>query len=306
VTGIVTGIGAFIRRHPVPAYFVLTFAISWGGVLLVIGGPGGIPGTMAQADPLFRFVFLAMLAGPSVAGVLLTGVVHGRTGLRDLRSRLVGSRLGVGWYAAALLTAPLLATETLLALSPLVPELVPGILATDDKFAVLLLGFAVGLAAGVFEDLGWTGFAVPEIRRRHGVLVTGLLVGLLWAAWHILVVVWGIGDRSGTMPLALFVALDTASFLPAFRVLMVWVYDRTQSLLLGMLMHASLTATTLTLWPRTAGLSLPIFDLTFAAAVWAIFAVIVVTSRRGRLDGWPRAGQPEDLRDTHPGVFLPR
>ena len=63
-------IKAFIERHPLPTYFALTFAISWGGVLLVIGGPGGIRSTTAQSDPLFPFVYLAMLAGPSVAGIL--------------------------------------------------------------------------------------------------------------------------------------------------------------------------------------------------------------------------------------------
>jgi hypothetical protein len=51
-------------RHPVPTYFALTFAISWGGVLLVIGGPRGIPGTREQFEKLLPFAILAMLAGP--------------------------------------------------------------------------------------------------------------------------------------------------------------------------------------------------------------------------------------------------
>ena len=66
-----SAIKAFINRHSLAAYFALAFAISWGGVLLVIGGPGGIPGTAARSDPLFPFVYLAMLAGPSVAGILV-------------------------------------------------------------------------------------------------------------------------------------------------------------------------------------------------------------------------------------------
>ena len=46
--GIVSTINAFIKRHPVPTYFVLTFAISWGGILLVIFRTGGIPVTKEQ------------------------------------------------------------------------------------------------------------------------------------------------------------------------------------------------------------------------------------------------------------------
>jgi len=45
---------------------------------------------------------------------------------------------------------------------------------------LLLMGIAGGLMAGIFEELGWTGFAIPGMRRRYSVLVTGLIVGLIW------------------------------------------------------------------------------------------------------------------------------
>src|SRR5262245_19109292 len=98
-----TMLKAFISKHPVLMYFVLTFTMSWGGVLLVIGGPAGMSGTMAQDNPLFPFAVLAMVAGPCVTGILLTGFLDGRAGLRRLLSRLLEWRVGVGWYAVALL-----------------------------------------------------------------------------------------------------------------------------------------------------------------------------------------------------------
>ncbi len=58
-----TNIRAFIKRHPVLTYYVLTFAISWGGVLLV-GGRGLFAGTNWQTDPMFIFAVVALLAGP--------------------------------------------------------------------------------------------------------------------------------------------------------------------------------------------------------------------------------------------------
>ena len=76
-------IKAFVTRHPVPAYFALTFAISWGGALLAIGGSGGMQGTTPRSDPRFAYALMAMLAGPSVTGILLTALVSGRTGLRE-------------------------------------------------------------------------------------------------------------------------------------------------------------------------------------------------------------------------------
>jgi membrane protease YdiL (CAAX protease family) len=277
-----TTLRAFVTRHAVLTYFALTFAISWGGVLLVIGGPGGFTGTMAQANPLFPFAVMAMVAGPSVAGILLTGIVRGRAGLREFRSRLFKWRVEPRWYAVALLAAPATAATVFLALSLFSPQFLPAVFVTEQRAGLVLLGLAVAFGAGVFEELGWTGFAIPELRRSYGVVRTGLIVGLLWSAWHLLVAVWGIGDRAGTIPLALYVLLDTFSALPAFRVLMVWVYDRTESLLVGILMHVSITASTLILWPVTKGAPLLMADFAFAAAVWIVIAVIVLASSQHR------------------------
>jgi uncharacterized protein len=108
----VTIMMAFIAKHAVPIYVAVTFGISWASVLLVIGGPSGLTGTTAQSDPLFPLVYLAMLVGPSVAGVLLTALVHGRAGLLEFRRRLVKWQVAARWYAVALLTAPLLACSS--------------------------------------------------------------------------------------------------------------------------------------------------------------------------------------------------
>jgi len=271
-----TTIRTFIRTHPLATYFVLTFAISWGGVLLVVA-PHGIPGTTEQTDRLFPYVYLAMLAGPSVAGILLTGLVQGRAGLRDLLSRLLRWRVGARWYAVAILAAPLLTLVVLLVLSLLSREFLPGILATDDRVSLLVFGIAVGLGAGFFEELGWTGFATPALRRRYDVLTTGLILGVLWGAWHFLVNVWGGGNWAGSLSSALFLpsVLTSLAVLPAYRVLMVWVHDRTESLLVAMLMHVSLTASMVILQPLALGMPGVTYVLTFAAALWIVVGVVV-------------------------------
>ena len=97
-------IKTFITSHPVLTYYALVFAISWGGILTVVG-PAGILGTKYNPLVLSQFVYLAALAGPSVAGILMTGLVDGTAGLRELLSRLCTWRVGARWYAVALLTA---------------------------------------------------------------------------------------------------------------------------------------------------------------------------------------------------------
>jgi membrane protease YdiL (CAAX protease family) len=283
---IIMTVKTFIKRYPVLTYFALTFAISWGGVL-ILGAPYGMPATSAQFEKLWTVVVLPYFLGPSVAGLLLTGLVHGRAGFRELLSRLLRWRVGARWYAVALLTSPLLVTPLLLAFSLISPVFLPGIITAADRVSLILSGVVTGLIfGGLMEELGWTGFAVPTLRRRYGVVTTGLIVGVLHGVWHFPVKIL----ISGVLGLAPFLAVDllTAVFgLTAHRMLMVWVYDRTRSLLVTMLMHASLTACTLfILAPAATGAPLVTYNLVAAAAAWVVVAA-VAAANRGNLSRQP-------------------
>lgn len=294
-----TTIQALIKKHSVLSYYILTFAISWGGVLLLIGGPGNIPGTPEQIARLIWFVVLALELGPPIAGLALTGLVSGRAGYRELLARLLRWRVGVRWYAVALLTAPLLGAAVLLVLSRSSPAYLPGILTTSDKASLLAPAVVAGLLGGFGEELGWTGFAIPRLRQQHGVLATGLFVGALWGMWHYLVTpAWIAGTYTGELPLALFLTvngvLSIVGQLTAYRVLMVWVYDRTGSLLVAMLMHTSLIASTLFILAPAAmaGAVYVIWSLTLAVAFWLAVAALAIANR-GHLS------RPDPLSASH-------
>jgi membrane protease YdiL (CAAX protease family) len=273
-----TATKTFVMRHPVVTYFVLTFLISWGGILVVLG-PGAFTGATAPTEGLLPLVYLAMFAGPSVAGILMTGLVDGKVGFHDLRSRLLRWRVDVRWYVVALLTAPLVVTAVLLPLSLSSAGFLPGVFASNENVPLLVIGLAAGLMTGLCEELGWTGFVIPRLRRRYEILTTGLIVGLLWGAWHF--PLFSGGDFSGALPLAIFLPVQLFTFLPAYRVLMVWVYDRTGSLLVAMLMHASLTASTLILQPLdVTGMRVVTYDLVLAAALWLLIAALAMANGR--------------------------
>src|SRR5918993_5582640 len=201
-----TAIKAFVKGHPVISYYALAFAISWGAILLVVGlGPGGFSATPQQFQEDVPYAVPAMILGPGLAGILLTAFLYGRAGLREFRSRLLKWRVGARWYAVALLTAPLVFTAILLALSLRSREFLPLIFTSDEKAALLLMGIVGGLVVGFFEELGWTGFAIPTLMRlRYGVLGTGLIVGVLWGAWHLLVAFWSSSTASGEPVLVSF------------------------------------------------------------------------------------------------------
>ncbi len=280
-----TAIKAFTKRHPVLTFYAVVFVISWGGFLIAVG-----PTTRMEVVDIPPGAILSTVAGPVVGGILLTGLVYGRAGFREFRSRLFRWRVGARWYALALLTAPLVVAAVTFALSLASPIFLPGIVRADDKVAYLLFNLAVGLAAGFLEEIGWTGFAVPTLRRRYGVFATGLIAGVLWGAWHYLGNVAAAETVRGTLSLSVFLPLIffdvlVGSLLP-FRVLMVWVYEHTGSLLVAMLMHASLTTSIRILTPvGIGGVPLLISDFALTAALW----VVVVAMQR--LQPLPRPGQ---------------
>ncbi|MDX1416670.1 MAG: CPBP family intramembrane glutamic endopeptidase [Candidatus Promineifilaceae bacterium] len=266
-----------IERYPVLIFYILAFAISWGTLLWVMD-PENFVGAKVTAESKMPLLFLAILSGPTVAGLMLTGILHGREGVRRLLSQLLKWRVGARWYAAALLTAPLVMAGTLFLLSRFSPAFQPSIVTADGRVAFLIAGIMGGLAAGIFEELGWTGFALSELRQRYRVIPTGLIIGVLWGAWHF-PLFSASGHFAEAIPPFLYILVLLFSFLPPYRVLMVWVYDHTDSLLLAVLMHMSLTAGTLILQPTVTGSQAMIYNLALAGVLWLIAIGITVTNR---------------------------
>lgn len=271
------GFAAFIRRHPIPAYYLLTFLISWGMVAAILG-VGPVPmGIAVTVGPL----------GPAAAAVLLTRFLYGRAGLRELGRRLRRWRAGARWYAAALLTGPVIMGSTAAAVSFAFPGYYTPLPTAGGLVSILAAGIAVGLMVGFLEELGWTGFATPQLRRRYRALSTGLLMGLVWGAWHYPMFAAS-ADPSGAIPAALVVGVYLFAWLPPYRVLMVWVYDRTGSFPLAMLMHAVLSAgafinSFMAASGTGSGIAVVVPALTWGAAFWAIVAVVSLV-KASRLD----------------------
>lgn len=262
------------QRYPLTTYCTLTFGISWGGLLLAVL-PAGFPATQESFDRLLPLAVVAMLAGPTVGAILATRMASGTPGLRDLLTRVRRSGAAPRWWVLALLAAPILMSGVLFALSALAPEYLPGILATNDPAGLLRFGLIVGLAAGVFEELGWTGVALPLLRRRFGVLASGLVLGVIWAAWHLLPA-WWFSTRTAVPGSTAAFLLDPFLFLVGYRVLMVWVWEHTRSLPVAMGMHASLTASARILGPlQMAGTMLLVHDVVWAVLIWLVVATVM-------------------------------
>jgi uncharacterized protein len=257
------------QYHPVLALFVLAYGISWGGILLLIASSGF--NFAASSTTKFSTIFAFMLLGPSVSGLVLTAMLDGRAGLHDLWARIAIWKVSPRWYAIALLTTPLTLLFVLWPLSIFVdPAFAP-------QFHPAL--FVIGLVAGMCEEIGWTGFATPRLLRRHSVLTAGLLLGLPWAIWHVLADATGNFDAMGAGWFGLFAVFWLAT-LPAYRILMTWVYANTGSVLLAILMHAGYTGWLFVLFPATSHEQGLLWQGAFAGGLWLLAALVIYGEQR--------------------------
>ena len=187
----------FVRRHPILTYVALAYAISWAfWIPLALKGARIIPGGSVTHFP--------GLLGPAVAAFLTTALVDGIAGVRGLVRKmfLVSQPPGRFWLYSL---SPLLFLGLALAISVIQGALPSQVgFATYSGLPVLPLGVVVLLVLlfnGFGEETGWRGFALGRLQQRFGPLTGALLLGLIWAGWHI-PAFWTVeGYRSMSVPM---------------------------------------------------------------------------------------------------------
>ena len=254
--------------------------------MLVSGGSGRI--TSEPSDVPFLPLYFITVGGPLLASLLLTGLYNGKKGYRELLSRLIKWRVPARWYAVALFAAPLSVFAALFALTLTSQVFMPGIFSSGNnpvalafglpggnKIMLLLFVLGLGLFNSFVEEVGWTGFATPKLLLNHRLIASGLNLGITWGLWHLLSNFIGSAEAAGAVPLPLYLSVMLLSFLPPFRILMVWVYKHTGSLLMAVLMHASLDVFWILSMPvAITGGERMTWYIVWAAVLWGLVAIV--------------------------------
>ena len=270
-------------RYPLVCFFVMAYAFTWivtspwtlgatGAGLLPVDLTGPAPGLLLA---------VGIFAGPTLAALIMTAVTEGRAGLRRLLGRLVLWRVGVRWYLFALVGVPLIMLLGFMVYVMAPPDL--GALGGPAYMVTYLVGFVLTMILGgpLFEEIGWRGFALPRLQRMRGPLAASLILGVLWAFWHLpqfLVPAWAASSGGGGISgIVLFVLAAVA-----FSVVISWVFNNTRaSLLLAVLVHTSIDA-----FSGTMGAVYP----TAATSAWpmiigfGVVAMALLVGTRGRLN----------------------
>jgi CAAX protease family protein len=188
------------RAFPL-TYFVIAFAFTgffWG--LAALGARGAIP-ALPGATVIGTF-------GPLVAAVVVTAQESGRAGLRSLFGRVVRLRVAPVWYGVVLL-GPILLMLAALALEVVAlsgqPPSLGALIGALPVLVIVALYMVFFVALG--EEVGWRGYALPALQARYGALVSSVILGVLWALWH-LPVFFNPETHYSDLPFALQVAFQ--------------------------------------------------------------------------------------------------
>jgi membrane protease YdiL (CAAX protease family) len=200
----------------------------------------------------------------------MTYLINGRQGLRDLFSRMRRWRVGGRWYAALLIFPALILAVSLTLSAGAYPDLSP---------TFFVPGIFMGLFAGLVEEVGWMGFAFPMMRSKRSILGATIWLGVLHAVWHVVADFLGQYQAFGGYWLPYFLAFSL--FVVALRVLIVWVYENTGSLLLAQLMHSSSSGFLAILIPMgIAPMSWVVFYSAYAVVLSTVALIVVAKYRR--------------------------
>ncbi|WP_436343145.1 CPBP family intramembrane glutamic endopeptidase [Natronorubrum sp. FCH18a] len=227
------------------AFFILTLLLSLGIGLLIAASTRG---TLQLAVP--ETLATIILLTPTIAAIVLTVATNGWRGLHDLLSPLLTWRVPVRWYLAALLFPAILNLSSIAVYSqlgrslPAIPGEVPAdfepLLTGSIATTVLFISLFFFLAS-LFEEIGWRGYALPRLQSRTTALSSSLIIGVIWAVWHV--------PTFFLLPEAAQSAIPFLWYVPsvlAISIVFTWLYNNTNgSLLLATILHASLQVTNL-------------------------------------------------------------
>ena len=260
-----------ISRFPLVAFFIMAFLFSWIAVSPLI---------LNHTLPVEPFQILGALAGPTLSAIIVTAILDGRQGMSVFFKRYLQWRAGFVWWLFVLFGI-LISLNT-------VAAIILGISVWTEFFkniGLILSTYLITLLVGVilgplWEEPGWRGFALPRLQGQLGPIVGTLILGVLWALWHLP------GYLGGWMTIGIIPLIISSM---AFSIIATWVYNNTRgSILLMILLHSSSNAA-ISIGSRVLptnlsdGMNSFVYGGWIPAITYSIIAILVLLATRGKL-----------------------
>lgn len=220
------------KDNSLRAYFVIALLIPIIAAIMITWKEGLQTGlVITQLSVWDLVVFMAMVHAPTIAAVIVLFKDEGLSGINNLFRQLKYWKFPLKWYVVALLLFPLAILAGLFFMGLFSPSYAP-------VFSLSILAIATILST-LWEEIGWTGYATPRMLNRFSPLKTGVYLGIIHTFFHLAADYWGAGIFFGKFYLAHFLLWMVG--LIVLRIIIMWIYVRTKSLVLGWLTHFSYT-----------------------------------------------------------------
>jgi membrane protease YdiL (CAAX protease family) len=155
---------------------------------------------------------------PSLVAIILTRMREGKAGLNQFLKRVIQFKIGWRWYLAAIVVVflPTLGQLVIIRLLGQAFNYMGFITQLGSFIPLLIIG-------PLSEELGWRGYALDRLQTKWNALVSSLVVGVLWALWHLpLFYMVGTSQRETQTPFVAFLVGITA-----LSILFTWLYNNT-------------------------------------------------------------------------------
>lgn len=223
--------GNNIGITPIFYFFVLTFAIFWGGTFTIYFLPDRY---YLQNQENFIGILATLLVGipsfaPTISAVVASGYFEGKTGLKQYITSLTKIKVKYYWYLLVFFL-PVFVYSL-----PILFNLAIGNPSNHDYFNINLWDITIPVVltniifAGLAEEPGWRGYALPKMNKHYKPLISGIVIGFIWAFWHLLFYVLGFRSWS-TLPQFVFTVT-------VISCIYTWIYQKTKSILLMIVFH---------------------------------------------------------------------
>ncbi len=266
-----------LTRNPLRSFFILTFAISWAiwTPLVINYYRNPFPISFANTPPFLILLALLGFFGPTFAALIMAGLENGGSGIKALLSGWKKWRVGAGWYLAIVLSQ--LAIEWL-AIQYYISQYEPN---PEINWSLWYLALpallqSAFIGGALAEESGWRGYALPRLQASHSALKSSLIIGFIWAVWHLPISL--IPGANFPVPLTLSVFAIFLLNVVFISIIMTWLFNNTKgSLFIGYVYHALLNTALLGSVFRFANIeNLWMVKVSFSMALHGLFALILL------------------------------
>ncbi len=212
-----SAISALLKHHAFIVFVVLAALISW--------------------FPWYTTGTGFLVFGPSIAGVIVMAMTRGKEGMRDMGQRALRWRVGFRWWVIALFFSGFILLVSIAINVVFLGGNIPSFAFLRQEWYLIPVVFLVTMIGGPLgEEFGWRGFALPNLQRKWGAVTASIIIGIVWALWHLPLFFQSdsIQAQIGVQLLPVYVIGEII-----LAIIITWVYNKTGGSLLvgGIILH---------------------------------------------------------------------